>query len=111
MSQPVCIQADIRHTHERSHRPMKSLSRNQILDRSRAAIHSQSEIQHLFPHRRQETQMPLLPGVLLCDLEFDALVSLLQSAKKRRYRFPCLKINGTILDPVSYTHLTLPTSD
>ena len=42
--------------------------------------------------------MPLLPRVLLRDLQFDALVRLLQSAKKWRHRFAGLKINGTILD-------------
>ena len=42
--------------------------------------------------------MPLLPGVFLRDLQFNALVRFLQPAKKWRDRFAGLEINGPIFD-------------
>ena len=92
------IHANVRDSNECASRPMKSLARNQIFDRSVAAVHAHVEIQNLLPHGRKKTQMPLLPGVFLRDLQFDALVRFLQPAKKRRDRFAGLEIDRSILD-------------
>ena len=39
------------------------------------------EIQHLLPHRCQETEMTLLARIFLGDLQFDGLIRFLEPAE------------------------------
>src|SRR4029077_20227686 len=102
MREPVFIvlttHANIGHANECAYGTMKDFAPRQIFYRSSFTIHVQVKVEDLFPHCRKKDQVPLLPGVLLRDLQLDAFVSLLQPAKKRRHRFACLKIDGTVLD-------------
>ncbi len=76
---------------------MKHFASDQVFNWCPVTVHAQVEVQHLFPHRRKEAQMPLLPRVLLRDLQFDAFVGFLQPAEKRRYWLACLKVDGAVL--------------
>src|SRR5437868_6891121 len=98
MPKPIRIHADIYHADERARRTMKDFTSHQLFDRSLAAIHVEIEIQNFFPHGWKKTQMPLLPCVLLRDLQFDTFVCFLQPAEKRRHWFPSLEVNWSILD-------------
>src|SRR5437763_16474187 len=61
-------------------------------------IHTQIEIQHFFPHRNQETQVPLLTCIFLGDLQFYSFVCVLESAEKGRNRLPGLKVDWSMFD-------------
>ena len=56
------------------------------------------EVERLFPHRHQEAHVPLLPGVLLCDLQLDGLIGLPERAKQRRDRLASLEVDRAMLD-------------
>lgn len=56
------------------------------------------EAEHLFEHRNQITDVSLLSGILLRDLNLQDLVGLFQSAQKRRNRLSDLEIHRPVLD-------------
>jgi hypothetical protein len=90
-AQPVRIHAHIRHA-TKAPTDDESLPGNQFSP-SRTAVHPQIEISISF-HIGGRNIVPLLPGVLLRDLRFDAWFVFF-SPPKGRHRFTGLKINGT----------------
>jgi hypothetical protein len=95
---PVCVHANVGHAHEAAGRATENPALDQILHRRGMRVDAHVEVQHLFPHRHQKTEMPLLARVFLCNLQFDRFVRATQSGKKWRNRFAHLEINGPVLD-------------
>ncbi len=77
---------------------MECLSGDEVLYRRAVASGVHVEIEHLFPHRREEAEMALLAGVFLRDLQLDGLVCFFQSTEEWRYRLASLEIDRAVLD-------------
>src|SRR5262245_7087041 len=98
MSQPCLISADVAYADETAKMPVEGSTRYERLDRRPGALRMHVEIEHLFPHRHQETEMALLACILLRNLEFNRLVRSLERAKQGRGWFAHLKIYRPMLD-------------
>ena len=86
---------------------MKGFARHKVLHRSGLFACVHVEIKNFFPHRRKKTQMPLLPGIFLRDLQLDGLVCFFQAAEERRNRFAHLEINRPMFDLDDYVVVEL----
>ncbi len=108
MRHPVRIHPDVGNAHKASDRPLKRFARHQVFHRSAVRTRVQIEPQHLFPHGDKKTQLSLLTGIFLRDLQFDRFVGVLESAQQRRDGLAHLKINRPILDLNDDVVLELP---
>src|SRR5215471_16661371 len=77
VTQPVAAGANISNGNESPNSAVESPARNQLLNRRTSDSRLQVEVEDFLPHRRQVNQVPLLPGVLLRDLQLDRLACLL----------------------------------
>ena len=102
------IAPHIRHAHHAAQRPMKHSPRYNLFHQRCAAVHPQIEIQHPLPHRRKINQVPLLPQVLLRNLQLHCLAGLAQTRKQRRNRLLRLKIDWPLLGLHNHIRVKLP---
>src|SRR3954470_14300271 len=72
---------------------MERISRDDLLHGRRRAVYSHVKVEDFFPHRRDVDEMALLAEVLLCDLQFHGLASVLDSTKERRYGLARLEVD------------------
>src|SRR6266852_1557901 len=98
MPKPACVCPSIRDANEPANGTIKSAARYEIFHRRAVSAGVEIEIQNLIPHGRKKTQMPLLPRVLLCDLQLNRLARFLKSPEERRNRFARLEVDWTILN-------------
>src|SRR6266849_4926702 len=102
MSEQVRIEANIRDADKPSRRTLKLAISHQIFHRRAVATDVQIEIQNLFPHGNEKTEVALLAGIFLGNLQLDRLVRFLQPAEEGRDRLARLEINRPIFDLDDY---------
>src|SRR6266568_6609731 len=97
VTQPVVVKTNVHYCIESAEWPMPSLPNHNLLYRSRA-LHVHIEVEDLFPHWREETEMALLAGVLLRNLQLNRLICLQHCAEQRRGWLAYLEVDWPVLN-------------
>src|SRR5437762_13329383 len=98
MAEPIFVETDIDNRDEAADGPMKSLSGDEVLHSCRDAVRVQVKVQHFFPHWNQKTEMVLLAGVFLRDLQLDGHVRFFEATEQGRNRFARLEVDRAVVD-------------
>src|ERR1700751_4112614 len=98
MPEPVRLHSHIGNADESADWTMEGSSGDDLLRERDLVIRMQIEVEYFFPHRRNVNKVPLLAQVLLCDLQLDRFVRLLEPAEQRRDGLTHLKVNRAVLD-------------
>ena len=96
MAEPVGCKPHVRDADEAPERPPERAPGHELGDGRRAPVRVHVEIEHLLPHRREEHDVPLLPRVLLRDLQLDRLVGPSERREERRRRLPHLEVDRAV---------------
>src|SRR6185312_8602187 len=94
---PVRVEADVRHANVAAGRAMKDTTGNDRLHGGGLRSRVEIEVERLLPHRHEEDEMTRLPEVLLCHLQLDRDVGVLERAEQRRDRLADLEIDRSML--------------
>ena len=92
------VAADVGDADESARRAFETSCRRRVLHRRAGALRMHVEVEHLFPHRHEEHEVPLLAEILLRDLQLDRFVRLLERAEERRRRLADLEVDRSVLD-------------
>ena len=98
ITQPVVIESNVDDADVATNWTMETVAGNNFFYGCRPAIYAHIEIKDFLPHGNEETSMPLLTGVFLCDLQFDCCICFLQSAEQGRDWLPDLKVNRSVFN-------------
>src|SRR3954465_8954749 len=77
ITEPILVESYVCHCNQATRRSVECLARNDLFHRSVAVIRMQVGIKHLFPHRKEKTELALLTRVLLGYLKLERFVCLL----------------------------------
>jgi hypothetical protein len=82
MMQPVGIEANVGHGHKTTQRLVEALALDNFAHWSTTILRAEIGVEHPLPHGDQKNHVPLLPRVLLRDLQFDCLIGMAKGGKQ-----------------------------
>ena len=104
VAEPIGVAADVRDADEPAVGPLEREAGDEVLHRRDVAVALglgvglHVEVEHFFPHRHEEAEVPLLAEVFLRDLQLDRLVGFRESAEQRRGGLADLEVDRAVLD-------------